>query len=150
MDPLNSVYVAGHRGLLGSALVRCLKAAGYANLILRDRFELDLTHQDQVNRFFGTARPQYVFLAAARVGGIYASIKHPAGFLRENLAIQLNVIDAAYRNGVSKLLFLGSSCMYPKHAQQPMREECLLTSPLEPTNESYAIAKIAGLSMCRT
>ncbi|MGH8209010.1 MAG: GDP-L-fucose synthase [Steroidobacteraceae bacterium] len=149
MNPDASIFVAGHRGLVGSAIVRSLYAAGFANLLLRDRNELDLTRQDAVDAFFADLRPQYVFLAAAKVGGILANDRHPAEFLRDNLAIQTNVIDAAYRNGVRKLLFLGSSCIYPKHAPQPMPEECLLSGPLEPTNEWYAIAKIAGLKMCQ-
>ena len=144
-----SIFVAGHRGLVGSAIVRRLQAAGYRNLILRSHGELDLTSQADVAQFFATVRPQLVFLAAARVGGILANSTHPAQFLVENLAIQTNVIDAAYRNGTRKLLFLGSSCIYPKLAPQPMREEYLLTGPLEPTNEWYAIAKIAGLKMCQ-
>lgn len=149
MKPDAKIFVAGHRGLVGSAIVRRLHAGGFRNLILRERSALDLTCQDAVNQFFSESRPQYVFLAAAKVGGILANSDHPADFLRENLAIQTNVIDAAYRNGAAKLLFLGSSCIYPKHAQQPMAESCLLTGPLEPTNEPYAIAKIAGLKMCQ-
>ena len=149
MNASDSVFVAGHRGLVGSAIVRRLQAAGYRNLILRSHDELDLTSQADVAQFFATVRPQRVFLAAARVGGILANSTHPAQFLAENLAIQTNVIDAAYRNGAEKLLFLGSSCIYPQLAPQPMREEYLLTGPLEPTNEWYAIAKIAGLKMCQ-
>jgi GDP-L-fucose synthase len=143
------VFVAGHRGLVGAAIVRRLRVAGFQNLVLRDRTELDLTRQSAVERFFAEVRPEYVFLAAARVGGILANNSYPAEFLRDNLAIQTNIIDAAYRNGARQLLFLGSSCMYPKHAPQPMPEACLLTGPLEPTNEWYAIAKIAGLKMCQ-
>ncbi len=143
------IFVAGHRGLVGSAIVRALRADGYENLVLRARDELDLTRQDAVEAFFVEQRPEYVFLAAAKVGGIHANDTYPAEFLRDNIAIQTNVIDAAYRNGVKKLLFLGSSCIYPKHAPQPMPEDCLLTGPLEPTNEWYAIAKIAGLKMCQ-
>ncbi len=135
--------------MVGSALVRRLQAGGYQRLVLRDRSELDLTDQAAVSAFFASERPQFVFLAAARVGGILANDSFPAEFLRENLAIETNVIDAAYRCGTQKLLFLGSSCIYPKHAPQPMTEECLLTGPLEPTNEWYAIAKIAGLKMCQ-
>ena len=149
MTPDASIFVAGHRGLVGSALVRRLRAAGFAGLVLREHGELDLTDQRAVAEFFAHQRPQYVFLAAARVGGILANATYPAEFLQENLAIQTNVIDSAWRNGVRKLLFLGSSCIYPRLAPQPMREECLLTGPLEPTNEPYAIAKIAGLKMCQ-
>jgi len=149
MDKSSSIFVAGHRGLVGSAIVRKLKADGFENLVLRDRAELDLTSQSAVNNFFESNKPEYVFLAAAKVGGILANNSFPADFIRDNLAIQSNVIDAAYRNGVKKLLFLGSSCIYPKHAPQPMTEDCLLTGPLEPTNEWYAIAKIAGLKMCQ-
>jgi len=153
MQPLTdlsaSIFVAGHRGLVGSALVRRLRDAGFNNLLLRDRHQLDLTQQHLANQFFGTHRPRYVFLAAGKVGGILANNNYPAEFIRDNLAIQTNVIDAAYRQGTKKLLFLGSSCIYPKHAPQPMKEECLLSSALEPTNEWYAIAKIAGLKMCQ-
>ncbi len=149
MTPESRIYVAGHRGLVGSAIVRCLLQAGFQNLLLRDRSDLDLTHQGAVESFFSTEKPQFVFLAAAKVGGILANDTRPAEFLRDNLAIQTNVIDAAYRQGTRKLLFLGSSCIYPKHAPQPMAEDCLLTGPLEPTNEWYAIAKIAGLKMCQ-
>jgi GDP-L-fucose synthase len=144
-----AIFVAGHRGLVGSAILRRLRVAGFAHLVLRDRQQLDLTSQHAVEQFFAEQRPQYVFLAAAKVGGILANDTHPAEFLRENLAIQTNVIDSAYRHGTRKLLFLGSSCIYPKHAPQPMPEDCLLTGPLEPTNEWYAIAKIAGLKMCQ-
>lgn len=143
------IFVAGHRGLVGSALVRQLQAQGYSNLLLLDRRELDLTQQEAVKQFFADAKPEYVFLAAAKVGGILANDSYPAEFLHDNLVMQSNIIDAAYRNGVRKLLFLGSSCIYPKHAPQPMPEDCLLTGPLEPTNEWYAIAKIAGLKMCQ-
>lgn len=149
MSPGESIFVAGHQGMVGSAIVRRLRTAGFGPLIVRERRELDLRDQVAVNVFFETARPQYVFLAAARVGGILANDSYPADFLRDNLAIQTNVIDAAYRCGTKKLLFLGSSCIYPKLAPQPMPEECLLTGPLEPTNEWYAIAKIAGLKMCQ-
>jgi GDP-L-fucose synthase len=144
-----SIFVAGHRGLVGSALVRRLQAEGATHLLLRTRAQLDLRRQSDVERFFAEHRPQYVFLAAARVGGIEANRSEPAGFLADNLLIQTNVIDAAWRHGARKLLFLGSSCIYPKNAPQPMPEECLLTGPLEPTNEWYAIAKIAGLKMCQ-
>ena len=149
MNPDSAIFVAGHRGLVGSAIVRRLAAGGFGNLVLRDRQELDLTRQDAVERFFAASRPEYVFLAAAKVGGILANNSYPAQFLQDNLVIQSNLIDAAWRNGTRKLLFLGSSCIYPKHAPQPMPEECLLTGPLEPTNEWYAIAKIAGLKMCQ-
>jgi GDP-L-fucose synthase len=147
MTPDESIFVAGHRGLVGSAIVRRLRAAGFLNLILRDRSRLDLTRQSAVDEFFAATRPRYVFLAAAKVGGILANMEYPAQFLADNLAIQTNVIDAAYRHGTRKLLFLGSSCIYPKHAAQPMREDCLLTGPLEASNEWYAVAKIAGLKM---
>ncbi len=149
MTPDSRIFVAGHRGLVGSAIVRRLQRAGFRNLLLRDRNALELTQQAAVHAFFADSRPEYVFLAAAKVGGILANDSHPAEFLRDNLAIQTNVIDSAYRQGTRKLLFLGSSCIYPKHAPQPMAEDCLLTGPLEPTNEWYAIAKIAGLKMCQ-
>ncbi|HKU14270.1 MAG TPA: GDP-L-fucose synthase [Steroidobacteraceae bacterium] len=142
------VFVAGHRGLVGSAIVRRLQAAGFDQLLLPARAELDLRNQAAVEQFFAARRPEYVFLAAARVGGILANDTYPADFLRDNLQIEVNVIDAAYRHGTRKLLFLGSSCVYPKHAPQPMPESCLLSGPLEPTNEWYAVAKIAGLKMC--
>lgn len=143
------IFVAGHRGLVGSALVRKLRSDGYEEPILRTHAELDLRNQAAVQTFFQAERPEYVFLAAAKVGGIHANDSYPGDFLRDNLQIQTNVIDAAYRHGTQKLLFLGSSCVYPKHAPQPMPESCLLTGPLEPTNEWYAIAKIAGLKMCQ-
>lgn len=143
------VFVAGHRGLVGSAIVRRLQAEGFSQLILRSSKEVDLRNQAAVDRLFAEEWPQYVFLAAAKVGGIQANSQYPADFIRDNLQIQSNVIDAAYRNGTTKLLFLGSSCIYPKHAPQPMQESSLLTGPLEPTNEWYAIAKIAGLKMCQ-
>lgn len=143
------VFIAGHRGLVGSALVRRLQQDSSVELLLRTRAELDLTRQQAVDDFFAAERPQQVYLAAARVGGILANDSRPADFIRDNLAIQSNVIDAAHRCGTRKLLFLGSSCIYPKHAPQPMPEDCLLTGPLEPTNEWYAIAKIAGLKMCQ-
>jgi GDP-L-fucose synthase len=142
------IYVAGHKGLVGSAIVRRLRSAGFDNLLLKDRRELDLGQQAAVDEFFAQTRPEFVFVAAAKVGGIYANSTAPASFLRDNLAIQVNVIDAAYRNGAQRLLFLGSSCIYPRLAPQPMSEEALLTGSLEPTNEWYAIAKIAGLKMC--
>src|SRR5262245_54843972 len=137
------IFIAGHRGLVGSAIVRHLQADGYSNLLLRSRAELDLCSQSAVEQFFATHRPEFVFLAAARVGGIHANNAFPADFIRDNLQIQTNVIESAHRHGAAKLLFLGSSCIYPKHAPQPMQEDCLLTGPLEPTNEWYAVAKIA-------
>jgi GDP-L-fucose synthase len=142
------IYIAGHRGLVGSALVRNLRAKGYENLLTRTHAELDLTDQAAVNEFFAAERPAYVFLAAARVGGIHANDTYPAEFIQQNLAIQTHVIHAAWRAGVKRLLFLGSSCIYPKHCPQPIKEEYLLTGPLEPTNRPYAIAKIAGIEMC--
>jgi GDP-L-fucose synthase len=149
MDSGSRIYIAGDRGLVGSALERRCRALGYTNLILRARKELDLCDQQAVNEFFAAERPEYVFLAAARVGGIHANNSQPADFIRENLLVATNVIDAAWRAGTRKLLFLGSSCIYPKLAPQPLREEYLLTGALEPTNEWYAIAKIAGLKMCQ-
>ena len=145
----SKIYLAGHRGLVGSALYRTLLAQGYTNVVTRTHAELDLTDQQAVHDFFMQERPAYVFLAAARVGGIFANSASPADFIRDNLLIQTHVIDAAYRHGVQKLLFLGSSCIYPKLAPQPLKEEYLLTSSLEPTNEWYAVAKIAGLKMCQ-
>ena len=142
------IYVAGHRGLVGSAIVRALAAGGYRNVLTRTHAELALTEQTAVRRFFADAQPQYVFLAAAKVGGILANNIYPADFIAENLAIQTNVIDAAWRSGVWRLLFLGSSCIYPRDCPQPIREEYLLTGPLEPTNRPYALAKIAGIEMC--
>lgn len=141
--------VAGHRGLVGSAILRRLQLDGYEHLVTASRRELDLTDQKAVYEFFHQQRPDYVFLAAAKVGGILANSTFPADFIRDNVAIEWNVIDAAYRNGFKKLLFLGSSCIYPKFAEQPMREEYLLSGLLEPTNEPYAIAKIAGIKMCQ-
>lgn len=143
------IFVAGHGGLVGAAIVRRLEADGRGQLLLRTRSELDLRRQTEVDRFFERERPDHVFLAAAKVGGILANETCPGEFIRDNLLIQCNVIDAAYRSGVKKLLFLGSSCIYPKHAPQPMNEESLLTGALEPTNQSYAIAKIAGIEMVR-
>lgn len=143
------VYVAGHRGLVGSALLRRLEAEGFERLITRTHGELDLSRQAEVEAFFEAERPDYVFLAAARVGGILANSTYPADFIRDNLQVQTNVIHAAYRAGVKKLLFLGSSCIYPRDCPQPMKEEYLLSGPLEPTNEPYAVAKIAGITMCR-
>ncbi len=149
MNKSDKIVVAGYKGLVGSAITRRLETRGYTNIIKIDREALDLLNQEKVNNFFSEEKPDYVFLAAAKVGGIWANKTYPGEFIFNNLAIQTNVIDAAYRNGVKKLLFLGSSCIYPKHAPQPISEDSLLTSPLEPTNEAYAIAKIAGLKMCR-
>ncbi|MDB4285588.1 GDP-L-fucose synthase [bacterium] len=150
MDKDARIFIAGHQGLVGSALLRRLKAGGYGNFLLRTREELDLENQEAVYRYFQSEGPGYVFLAAAKVGGIYANDTYPASFIYNNLIIQVNVIHAAYRAGVKKLLFLGSSCIYPKMAPQPMKEEYLLTGPLEPTNEPYAVAKIAGIKMCQS
>ncbi len=150
MTKQDRIFVAGHRGLAGSAIVRCLQQNGYQNLTLRTRAEVDLTNRAQVDALFAQERPNVVFLAAARVGGIMANQTQPADFIRDNLAIALNVIDSAHQHDVSELLFLSSSCVYPKHAPQPMREEHLLTGPLEPTNEPYAIAKIAGMKLCES
>lgn len=149
MNKSAPVFVAGHRGLVGSAIVRRLQREGYERLLLKTRSELDLSDQASVEEFFAREKPAYVFLSAAKVGGIQANDSLPAQFIRDNLMIQSNVIDAAYRHGTRKLLFLGSTCIYPKLAPQPMSESCLLTGPLEPTNEAYAIAKIAGLKMCQ-
>ncbi len=143
------IYVAGHRGLVGSALVRCLQQADYSQLLVRTHAELDLTDPSAVDDFFDAERPEYVFLAAAKVGGIHANASYPAEFIRDNLAIQTSVIHAAWRHEVKKLLFLGSSCIYPKLAPQPICEDSLLTGLLEPTNEWYAIAKIAGIRTCQ-
>lgn len=149
LDIHGRIYVAGHRGLVGSAVVRRLRAEGAGQLLLRTRDELDLTDQAAVDAFFASQHPEYVFLCAAHVGGIHANDTYPAEFIRDNLAIQTNVIHSAWRHGAKKLLFLGSSCIYPKLAPQPLHEDSLLTGPLEPTNEWYAIAKIAGLKMCQ-
>ena len=149
MNPNQRIYVAGHAGLVGSALLRRLQRAGHSDILVRERAELDLRDAEAVDRFFRTERPDIVFLAAAKVGGILANSTNPVLFLQDNLQIQLSVIAAAHRYGVAKLLFLGSSCIYPKHAPQPMKEEHLLAGPLEPTNEWYAIAKIAGLKLCQ-
>jgi GDP-L-fucose synthase len=140
MNPFSKIYIAGHTGLVGSAILRGLQSQGYGNLILRTHQELDLEIQKDVNDFFETERPEYVFLAAAKVGGIYANNTYPADFIYNNLIIETNVIHASYKYGVKKLLFLGSSCIYPRLAPQPMKEEYLLTGELEPTNEPYAIA----------
>ncbi|MBW7935413.1 MAG: GDP-L-fucose synthase [Gemmatimonadaceae bacterium] len=149
MRPDSRIFVAGHRGMVGSAIVRRLLAEGASRLLLRSRSELDLTDQAAVEAFFAAEKPEYVFLAAAKVGGIHANNAYPAEFLRDNLAIQTNVIHSAWKHGAAKLCFLGSSCIYPKLAPQPLREEYLLTGPLEPTNEWYAVAKIAGIKMCQ-
>ncbi|MDP3455236.1 NAD-dependent epimerase/dehydratase family protein, partial [Methyloversatilis sp.] len=142
------IYIAGHRGLVGSAIVRNLEAKGYTNLVIRTHAELDLTDAAATDAFFAAEKPEYVFLAAAKVGGIVANNSYPAEFIRDNLVIQTNVIHSAWKHGVTRLMFLGSSCIYPKMAPQPMREDCLLTGPLEPTNRPYALAKIAGIEMC--
>ena len=149
MEPTSPIFVAGHQGLVGSAILRHLRRAGYRHLITRARSELDLTSQTAVERFFQQESPEYVFLAAAKVGGILANSTYPAEFIRDNLLIQTNVIDAAFRRGARKLLFLGSSCIYPRSAAQPMTEDQLLAAPLEPSNECYAIAKIAGIKMAQ-
>jgi GDP-L-fucose synthase len=147
MDKQSHIYIAGHRGLAGSAILRRLQSAGYTNLVLRTHAELDLENQLDVDRFFAAEVPEYVFLAAAKVGGIHANRTWPADFLRSNLLIQNNTIDGAWRHGAKKLLFLGSSCIYPRLADQPIREDALLTGPLEETNEAYAVAKIAGIKL---
>jgi len=149
MNKESRIYIAGHRGLVGGAIVRRLEREGHARLITRTHAELDLTSQAAVRDFFAEVRPEYVFLAAAKVGGIQANNSYPADFIRDNLQIELNIIDAAYKTGAQKLLFLGSSCIYPKFAPQPMPEDCLLTGPLEETNQWYAIAKIAGIKLCQ-
>lgn len=149
MNKIDKIYVAGHRGLTGSSILRKLILSGYTNIVTRNSRELDLTQQSNVENFFQEEKPDYVFLAAAKVGGIHANSAYPADFIRDNLQIQTNVIDSAYRNNVKKLLFLGSSCIYPKNSPQPMSEDALLTGSLEPTNEWYAIAKIAGIKLCQ-
>ena len=149
MEKNAKIYVAGHGGLVGSAIVRCLQTNGFANIITRSHKELDLTNQQQVQDFFAKEKPDYVFLAAAKVGGIMANNTYPAEFIYQNLMIACNVIEASYQNGVKKLLNMGSSCIYPRLAPQPMREDALLTSELEPTNEAYAIAKISAIKLCR-
>ena len=149
MNKDSKIYVAGHRGLVGSAITRKLKELGFNNLILRSRSELDLLSQESVKKFFELERPEYVFLAAAKVGGIYANSKYPADFIYENLLIESNIIYNSFINKVNKLLFLGSSCIYPKFAEQPIKEDALLTGELEVTNECYALAKIAGIKMCQ-
>jgi GDP-L-fucose synthase len=150
MNKNSKIYVAGHRGLVGSAIVKNLQEKGYTNLVYRTHKELDLTKQKAVEEFFEKEKPEYVILAAAKVGGIIANNTYRADFIYENLAIQNNVIHQSYVHKVKKLLFLGSTCIYPKNAPQPMSEDCLLTSPLEYTNEPYAIAKIAGIKMCES
>ena len=149
MNKDSKIYVAGHRGLVGSAIVRNLEERGYTNIICRTHKELDLTRQADVEKFFEEEKPEYVFLAAAKVGGIQANNTRPAEFIYENLMIESNIIHSAYKYGVKKLLFLGSSCIYPKFANQPIKEEYLLTGELEPTNEAYAIAKITGIELCK-
>ena len=149
MDREKKIYVAGHRGLVGSALVRRLEKEGFAQIVTRSHRELDLTRQAEVEAFFAEEKPAYVILAAAKVGGIHANDTYPADFIMKNLQIECNVIDAAYQNQVEKLLFLGSSCIYPRDCPQPIREEYLLSGYLEKTNEAYALAKIAGLKMCQ-
>lgn len=148
MEKDAKIYVAGHRGMVGSAIVRALKKQGYTNILMRTSKELDLRRQDQVEAFFATEKPEYVFLAAAKVGGIMANSEHPADFMYDNMILEMNVIHAAFQNQVKKLMFLGSSCIYPRLAPQPMPENCLLTSALEQTNEAYALAKISGLKYC--
>ena len=148
MECQDKIYVAGHRGLVGSAILRCLQQAGYRNLVVRTHAELDLSRQAAVEAFFAAEKPSYVFLAAAKIGGIIANSTQGGAFIYENLIVQSNVIHASYRQGVKKLLFLGSSCIYPKLAPQPLKEEYLLSAPLEPSNEPYAVAKIAGIKMC--
>ncbi len=150
MDKKSKIYIAGHRGLVGSAITRYLQDKGYTNLLLPDRKQLDLVNQSQVEAFFKKEQPEYVFLAAAKVGGILANNTYRADFIYENIQIQNNIIHSAYQSGVKKMLFLGSSCIYPKECPQPMKEEHLLTGPLEYTNEPYAIAKIAGMKMCES
>lgn len=149
MDKHSKIFVAGHRGLVGSAVQRRLQAEVYTQILIRDRSQLDLRRREAVEAFFTAERPEYVFLAAAKVGGILANSTYSGDFIRDNLLIQTNVIDVAWRSGVRKLLFLGSSCIYPKHAPQPLKEEYIFTGPLEPTNEAYAVAKIAGITMCK-
>src|SRR3990167_1480896 len=150
MEKTEKIYIAGHKGLVGSAIFRTLQSAGYTNLIYRTRAELDLTNQAHVADFFSAEKPRYVFLAAAKVGGIHANNTFRGDFIFQNLAIQTNIIESAYRYGVKRLIFLGSSCIYPRDCPQPMREEYLLSGPLEPTNEPYAIAKIAGIKLCES
>lgn len=148
MELTSKIFVAGHRGMVGSAIVRSLEKAGYSNIVTKSHQELDLCRQDQVEAFFEEEKPDYVFLAAAKVGGIVANSEAPADFMYDNMTLEMNVIHSAWKNGCKKLLFLGSSCIYPRMAPQPMKEDCLLTSALEETNEAYALAKIAGLKYC--
>lgn len=150
MNPNSKIYVAGHRGLVGSAIVRQLEAKGYSNFVFRTHKELDLVNQTQVNDFFAAEKPDFVFLAAAKVGGIHANNTYPADFIYDNLMVEANVVNAAFQNKVKRLLFLGSSCIYPRAVKQPMREDALLTDILEPTNEPYALAKIAGIKLCES
>lgn len=150
MNQTPKIYVAGHRGMVGSAIVRTLQQQGQANMVMRTHAELDLINQAAVRAFFEAEKPEQVYMAAAKVGGIHANNTYPAEFIYENLMVQVNVIDAAFRSGVKKLLFLGSSCIYPRQAPQPMAEDALLTGPLEPTNEPYAVAKIAGIKLCES
>ncbi len=150
MNDKSKIYVAGHKGMVGSAILRNLIACGYSNIVNKNSKELDLTRQTEVECFFETERPEFVFLAAAKVGGIQANITYPAEFIYQNLMIEANVIHCAYRFGVKKLLFLGSSCIYPKLSHQPIKEEDLMTGPLEPSNEAYAISKIAGIELCKS
>ena len=147
---MEKIYIAGHSGMVGSAILRCLQAEGETNIIFRTHTELDLTNQLAVQKFFDLEKPDQVYLAAAKVGGIHANDIYPAEFIYKNLMIEANIIEAAYRNDVKKLIFLGSSCIYPKFADQPMQESALLTNVLEPTNEPYAIAKIAGVKLCES
>ena len=148
MEKEAKIYVAGHRGMVGSAIVRALQKAGYKNIIMRTSKELDLRRQDAVEEFFAFEKPDYVFLAAAKVGGIMANSKYPADFMYDNMVLEMNVLNASYRNSVKKLLFLGSACIYPRLCSQPIKENYLLTSDLEKTNEAYALAKISGLKYC--
>jgi len=150
MNKTSKIYVAGHKGLVGSAIVRNLLSKGYSNIIIKNRLELDLLNQEAVNHFFEIEKPEYVFLAAAKVGGILANLNFKADFIYENIQLQTNVIYSAYKYSVKKLLFLGSSCIYPQLAFQPIKENSLLTGPLEPTNDAYAVAKIAGIIMCQS
>ena len=149
MEKHAKIYVAGHHGLVGSSIVRCLQRNGYTNIIVRSSKELDLRRQDKVEQFFAMERPEYVFLAAAKVGGILANSTYPAAFIYDNLMIETNIIHSAYLNHVKKLLFLGSSCIYPRMAQQPIKEEYLMSDYLETTNEAYAVAKITGIELCK-
>jgi len=150
MDTSSKIYIAGHRGLVGSAVMRRLESLGFTNLLTRTHNELDLTDQMKVKRFFREEKPEYVVLAAAKVGGIHANNTYPADFIYKNLMIEANIVNATYQYGIERLLFLGSSCIYPRAAEQPMREEALLTGPLEPTNEPYALAKIVGIKLCES